>query len=82
MISKEKLIVRMSGFGKNSVSKFWKNKKLNVLDMGYTLNTNRFTQVINGSVFRFRNTYFHSDTSDTLIISYIDTYRHIKSEKI
>ena len=27
----------MSGFGKNSVSKFWKNKKLNVLDMGYTL---------------------------------------------
>lgn len=32
-----KLIVRMSGFGKNSVSKFWKNKKLNVLDMGYTL---------------------------------------------
>ena len=29
----------MSGFGKNSVSKFWKNKKLNVLDMGYTLNT-------------------------------------------
>lgn len=37
MISKEKLIVRISGFGKNSVSKFWKNKKLNVLDMGYTL---------------------------------------------
>ena len=37
MISKEKLIVRMSGFGKNSVSKFLENKKLNVLDMGYTL---------------------------------------------
>ena len=37
MILKEKLIVRISGFGKNSVSKFWKNKKLNVLDMGYTL---------------------------------------------
>ena len=27
----------MSGFGKNSVSKFLENKKLNVLDMGYTL---------------------------------------------
>lgn len=34
---RQKLIVRILEFYKNSVSKFWENKKLNVLDMGYTL---------------------------------------------
>ena len=34
---RQKLIVRILEFYKNSVSKFLENKKLNVLDMGYTL---------------------------------------------
>ena len=34
---RQKLIVRILEFYKNSVSKYLENKKLNVLDMGYTL---------------------------------------------
>ena len=34
---RQKLSVRILEFCKISVSKFWENRKLNVLDMGYTL---------------------------------------------
>ena len=41
---RQKLIVRILEFYKNSVSKFLENKKLNVLDMGYTLKHTKNTQ--------------------------------------
>ena len=68
MISKEKLIVRISGFGKNSVSKFWKNKKLNVLDMGYTLTTfEYYCDVMDekGKIIAFMNDRFPAGKTET-----------------
>lgn len=43
---RQKLIVRILEFYKNSVSKFLENKKLNVLDMGYTLLYPYFVRVV------------------------------------